>query len=328
MTIESNRFVVLARHDGTAARGRLLTMLSGEILDSRDRTESEVAIFFDISRLLIEQVDRVARRAFSEKVASSAECPHDILLRLAGDDIIVAEPVLVHGARLDEADLIDLAASRGSAHRAAIALRRDLSPLLARTLIQAGDREVFLRLGANRTIVLDAELLRSFRLRAETDQRLREILDARPEFRAGANHVGGKVDRRNARTPRIGEPAEDVAAIVARLQAGAITIDSAVVELADADRQADLVALFGRLAGIDPTGVMRVLVRRDVEGIATLAGALDVGQESFARVVELRRRRLGFSTSQARWEREAYRRIDRVGARTTLAQVGGRRNAG
>lgn len=328
MTLESHRFVVLARHDGTEARGRLLTTLSCAILDSGDRTDSEVEIFFDISRLLIEQVDRRARRAFSEKVAARENCPRDILMRLAGDDIAVAEPVLVHAVRLEEDDLLGLAASRGSAHRAAIALRRDLSPLLARTLIQAGDREVFLRLGANRTIVLDAELMRSFRLRAETDDRLREILGTRPEFRAVSRPSGGEIDRRNACTPHVAEAVDDVATLVARLRAGAITVDAAVIELADADRQADLVALFARLAGIDPTGVMRVLVRRDVDGIGTLAGALDVGDASFARVVELRRRRLGFSAAQARWERDTYRRLDRTEARTTLAQVGGRRNAG
>ena len=325
MDIETHSFVVLARDVGSEARGRLLSILSCEVLDAPDPAPSELAVFFEISRILIEQADRIARRAFSEKIADREKCPHDSLLRLAGDEISVAEPVLVRAMRLAEDDLIELASRFGGGHRAAIALRRDLTPLLARTLLQAGEREVYLRLGANRAIALDAEMLRFFRLRAETDERLREILGARPEYRAATKRGSGEIDRRNARSPHVPEGGDDVAVLFARLKRGETSVDAVVIDLADADRQADLVAFFGRLAGIDQTGVMRVLVRRDVEGVATLAGGLGIGEASFARIVELRRRRLGFSASQAKWERESYHRVDQAQARATLEQVGGRR---
>jgi hypothetical protein len=327
MELESHRFVRLARPDGREARGRLLTVLSCEILDSQDRTDIEIAIFFDITRLLIEQADHGARRAFSRKVAGRPNCPRDILLRLAGDDISIAEPVLIHAVRLDEADLLDLATRRGAAHRAAIALRRDLSPVLARALLQAGEREVFLRLCANHTVVLDPELLHAFHRRAETDDGLREILGTRPELH-DARAASGEIDRRNARRPAAASGGDDVADLIAALDAGRATLDVVVVELADADRQADLAAVFGRLSGIDPTGVLRVMVRRDADGIATLAGGLGLGEASYARIVELRRRRLGFSATQARWEREAFAGLDRADARARLDRADTRRRAG
>lgn len=328
MGIETHRLVVLARSDSREARGRLLSILSCEVLESHGTSSGEVDVFFDISRILIEQIDPVDRRRFSQRMATHMGCPHDILLRLADDEIAVAEPVLIHAGALNEADLIDVASRRGGGHRAAIALRRDLTPLLTRTLIQAGEREVFLRLGANRTAILDAELLRSFRLRAETDERLREIMGKRPEYRAAARPGTGEIDRANARTPHVPEGGDDLSTLLRRVERGETTVDAAVIELADADRQADLVAFLARVARIDQTGVMRVLVRRDAEGIATLAGGLGLGEASFARVVELRRRRLGLSSSQVRWEREAYARVDRTQARATLEQVGGRRRTG
>ena len=117
----------------------------------------------------------------------------------------------------------------------------------------------------------------------------------------------------------------DVARLVERIRSGATTLDAAVVELADGDHHADLALLLGEIAGIDESQIMRVLVRADSVGIATVARGLGIGDPAYDRLVELRQRRLKFSTGQARFEREHYGRVDVEEARAMISNRGARR---
>lgn len=117
----------------------------------------------------------------------------------------------------------------------------------------------------------------------------------------------------------------DVAALVDRIKSGGMSLSVAVGELADNDRHADLACLIGEVANIDESQVMRVMVRADSVGIATVARGLDIDEATFSKIVDLRQRRLKFSAGQARFEREHYGRVDVAEAKATIAQHGGRR---
>lgn len=319
MDIESHRLVLLARDDSREGRDRLLGQLCAELLTDRGRGERELEAFYEIAALLLDKAGSAARRDFSVRVAERPCCPVDLLLRLAVDEIEVAEPVLLHALRLRENDLLDIASLRTEGHRVAIAQRAVVSVTVSRLLIGRGERDVLLRLGANRGAAVDEEGLKLLRRFAETDERMRRILAARDDLRPRPAVPPPPAPPPEARPPVVKRDAVDL--LVAQARAGATTIEAVVIEMADADRQADLAAFLGRMAGVGDAAAMRVLVRRDADGIATLAAGLDIDTAAYDRIVELRRRKMRLGAAQVRWEREAFREIDRAAARATLGQV-------
>lgn len=329
MMVESHQWIALAKDRSPDARGRLLVDLSVELLVPGLGEGPAYDIFFDIARLLLPNLSIGDRRAFADLVADRPPIPRDLLIGLAHDDIVVAEPVLARAIGLLEDDLADVAGHLGIDHRAAIATRAVVSARIVRILMRRGGREVMLRLGANPGAELGADGLRDLRRRAERDEDLHRILIEREEggARAAAPARGAAPQTETIPARTVVSPRPLVDDLVERIRSGTATLDGLVAELADGDRHADLACLLGRLAEIDEAGVMKVLVRADVAGVATLAGGLDLAETAFDRVVELRRRKLRFSASQARWERDAYRKLDRDEARNTLGALGQRRRA-
>lgn len=361
MDIEADRLFEMARDRGPIARGRLLTLLTGLVLGDVGHASRERDIFFDIVRDLIEHVPQADRERLSQIAADLEHFPRDLLMRLAGDDIAVAEPVLARAAGFVEDDLIDLATRCGDGHRAAIAVRRVVSRRLSRVLVRLGDGEVLRRLGANRGAEFSDDDIHALHLRSENDPLLRDVLHARDDLRDAflrvlrrmmeravgdvrprSRGLSARGDLHPVRAVAAAPTAEEteghaahgdkdedlgVAVLVEHVRRGTRTVDAVVVELADADRHADLARFLGTMADIDETGVLRVLVRSDVDGIALLAGGLAIAEAAFERLIELRRRKLRFPATQVKWEREAYRKLDRENARATLDQLGRHRRS-
>lgn len=338
MPLDQTQVLTLARDASSAGRGRLLALLSRAVLDERDSRPAELALFFDIVRIILPRVGSLERRGFSELAADRTPFPHDLLLSLAHDEIRVAEPVLMRAIGLAEPDLLDIATNRDDGHRLAIAARPVVSARLTGVLVGRGGRAVLRRLIDNLGAELDAEALRELQKRASLDRDLRNGLEQREARTGAANRRATEGAARPALpvlptiatavpvTPQ--RPIDPVVAdLIERVRLGATTLRDVVVDLADGDRHTDLACFLGRIADIDESQVMRVLVRADANGIAMLARGLDLDADAFAHVVDLRRRRLRLNTRQARWEREAFDRIDRDEARGLLAGTGGARRS-
>ena len=364
MALDSAHLDLLARDTSTAGRGRLLCDLTRLILVDRDADETELEIFFDIVRAILSTAAASDRREFAEVAADRRNVPHDVILVLAEDEIRVAEPVLQRSVDLTDLDLIALAETKGDEHRLAIAARVSLSGAVTEVLVRHGSNAVLHRLGTNAGAEFTEAGARELQHRAEQDEELFRILIERPDLadvlarcmrdtlrriveKSRSTHETAVAAARRAEAaaasgPKIvdmsgseGAPARparshladhpDVARLVAAIRDGSSTLDAAVVELADSDHHADLACLLGEIASIDESQVLRVLVRADSVGIATVARGLDVGEAAYARIVELRQRRLKFSAGQARFEREHYGRIDAAEAKATITAHGGRR---
>lgn len=363
MALDSKHLDLLARDASTSGRGRLLCDLTRLILVERDADETELEIFFDIVRAILATAAASDRREFAEVAADSQRVPHDLILVLAEDEIRVAEPVLQRSVDLTDLDLISLAETKGDEHRLAIAARVSLSGAVTEVLVRTGSDAVLHRLGANPGAEFSEATVRELHDRAERDEELFRILIERPDLadvlarcmrdtlrriveksRASHEQAVASVRRSEgaaeetapvavAPAPEPVKPAAaarladrpELARLLGRVRSGEAPLDAAVVELADTDRHADLACLLGEIASIDESQVLRVLVRADSVGIATVARALGVGEAAYARIVELRLRRLKFSAGQARFERDHYGRVDATEAMATITAHGGRR---
>jgi uncharacterized protein (DUF2336 family) len=106
-------------------------------------SDEQVAVFDDVILRLAAEIEAKARAKLSRKLAPVSNAPVTVIRSLASDDdTSVAVPVLMRSDRLDEADLIATARTKGQGHLDAIARRKSLSPDLTDVLVDRGDSQV------------------------------------------------------------------------------------------------------------------------------------------------------------------------------------------
>jgi uncharacterized protein (DUF2336 family) len=105
--------------------------------------EDHVALFDAVFARLIDDIETRARAELSERLAPVENAPPKLVRRLANDDdISVAAPMLELSPRLVDADLRDIAGSKGQQHLLAISVRQAISEAVTDVLVQRGDRDV------------------------------------------------------------------------------------------------------------------------------------------------------------------------------------------
>ena len=106
-------------------------------------SDEQVALFDDVIGKLAAEIETKARAGLARRLARADNAPAKVIRSLAlDDDSTVACPVLSHSSRLDDADLIATAHSKGQDHLYAITQRKALSPAVTDVLVDRGDRHV------------------------------------------------------------------------------------------------------------------------------------------------------------------------------------------
>lgn len=330
-------------HDRSqAGRGELLEALMRTVIMGRRPTPAEAELFFDIARRLLGLVSPEVRQLFSQEVAAMRGTPIDVLLTLAHDDGLVAGPVLRADNALEEHHLVDLSKSLPIGHLVDLAARRRLTPPVTDVLAERGDVPVLRELAHNDSSKLsgatvarmvdvadrDDELCRMLALRDDLPQEAAERI-----VQVMAALLRGRLVRPAAPEPRT-EPEDvpsraprlaDIGELVRQVQGGRITVDDVVTRLAEEDRGNDIAVALARLCDVDELSTLKVLVRKDPEGIILITKALDLSRATWKAMVEFRRRRLKLSDSDVRFELREYLARSTEDARATLAQFQGKR---
>src|SRR5580700_1648669 len=132
--------------------------------------DEQINLFDDVFGLLIDEIEAKARAELSNRLAPVANAPVKVLRKLANDDdIAVAGPVLKLAPRLAEADLLDVARTKGQAHLHAISARRAIGEAVTDVLVRRGNRDVARRVADNRSARISARSFHRLVKRAEED---------------------------------------------------------------------------------------------------------------------------------------------------------------
>src|SRR5580704_15165465 len=107
MTLSVTQLQILARERLPRKRHELLRALTDALFDSAPGLSAkERTLFDDIVERVLDDVEPLARRELAERLAAFQGAPHRVVVRLAGDIIEVAEPVLTHSPVLAEDHLL------------------------------------------------------------------------------------------------------------------------------------------------------------------------------------------------------------------------------
>jgi uncharacterized protein (DUF2336 family) len=147
--------------------------------------EEHVALFDDVFGRLIEEIEARALAELAARLAPVANAPLGVVRRLAhDDDIAVAGPLLKSSQRLADADLAEIARSKGQEHLLAISERPRIGEAVTDILVARGDQNVARRVAANRGAKLSEQGFNRLVDRAEGDDILAMRVGQRPDIPA------------------------------------------------------------------------------------------------------------------------------------------------
>jgi hypothetical protein len=270
----------------------------GLAADDRMRFDDAIATMLDATETLLDDIEPVARREFAERLAAHPAAPRRVMARLAGDVAAVAAPVLTGSPVLDEDDLAGLARDKSQDHLLAIARRDRLSERITDILIERGDAAVLDCLAENPGARFSASGAAALIDRARSRETLRRRLAGRRSVlaeTAGGATDGGSGTVGAAGTAGAAEAAGAAGArpldeLADRLADGTLRLSDAVIELADADRAADLAVLVCRGTRGNPQAFLRHLFAPDEMALIAACRAAELDLESFSAVMRLHHR--------------------------------------
>jgi uncharacterized protein (DUF2336 family) len=295
---------VALKGNSTERHLSILKSVTGLFLAGHDRLTEEVSSVFDgVMVRLIEHVESRARFELSRDVAPIANAPHNVIHRLANDDdIAVAGPVLLQSPRLTDQNLIEIAESKGQSHLSKIAERPQLSTVVTDVLVDRGDREVVTKVAVNTGARLSSTGMSMLAMRASGDDELSQAMTRRSDitpalFKRLLSHATEEARQRMLAAAGPGQR-EAINRVLAQIaaQAGTTNVSakefaaaerlvqsfsqdteqtrSKVLQFADGNRIAELVAALSILSGVPIPLVSRLVCDTEPFGAMALCKAI------------------------------------------------------
>jgi uncharacterized protein (DUF2336 family) len=123
--------VELARRDGVEIRPTLLRVLVDLYVQEAVHTASEAARFTELVSRLLDHADLATRAGVAQRLAAYSGTPPAVALKLARDEMAVAEPLLRQSRALGAAELHEVLDLKSVPHAIAVATRPDLPESVA-----------------------------------------------------------------------------------------------------------------------------------------------------------------------------------------------------
>lgn len=139
LTGEPGAAVVAANADGFARRTLLRRLMDVVALPSSRGNIQDRAIAGDLLMEILIESDVSARELCARRLQEMSQAPKRLLRFLALDAPHVAQVILAENKAFDDADLCQIIEKGGTAHRVAVAQRRDIGPAVASAIAASGD---------------------------------------------------------------------------------------------------------------------------------------------------------------------------------------------
>jgi uncharacterized protein (DUF2336 family) len=312
------------RHGSTAKRTATLNRITELFLaDAGSYSREHVGLFDQVLGALINEIETKALAELSRLLAPVDNAPPELVRRLAkNDDITVAWPVLRRSRRLGEADLVDIAKTKGQEHLLAISGRPGIGEAITDVLVRRGDLEVARNVAGNRGARLSesgfnvlvkraerddvlaenvglradipAPLFRDLVIKATDVVRRRLLASARPETQAAIRRVLAAIsDELNAATkPRDYEEAQR--SVLAMHRDGKLD-EAMLVELAKQDRFEETVAALSALCAVPIEVVDRLMCGERPDPVLILCKAVGFEWSTVRAAIAVRSASAGLS---------------------------------
>jgi len=146
-------------------------------------SNEQIELFDDVFLRLIDGIERRVLIQLANSLAPVESAPVNVVRQLAkNDEIQIAGPVLAQSARLDVADLIEIAKTMSQDHLLAISDRKRIEQALTAILVDRGNEDVLCKVASNTGASLSEADFGVLVGRAENDERLTETVGLRSDI--------------------------------------------------------------------------------------------------------------------------------------------------
>jgi uncharacterized protein (DUF2336 family) len=219
-------------------------------------SDEQVELFDDVILRLAAEIEAKARAKLSQRLGPVAHAPIKVIRSLAfDDDSSVASPVLSQSVRLNDDDLVAMAATKSQDHLNAIASRKSLSAAVTDVLIDRGDQQVVRSVAKNAGARFSDAGFGKLVARAHQDETLAIRVGVRPDIprhhflkllETASSSVCAKLEAAN---PQRAEAVHDaIAEIVGKLRS---ELRNSSADHATARAQVERLHQLGRLGEAD-----------------------------------------------------------------------------
>ena len=273
------------------------------INDAAKYAEKETKLFDDVMGHLIKHVESRALVELSRRLAPIANAPIDTIQSLARNDAIeISGPVLTTSKRLSDSDLIEIAKTKSQAHLAKIAVRPQLNEGVTEILVDRGDSDVANEVASNAGARFSHTSMAKLVMRADGDDRLTESISRRADispklFRplliqateavrskllaaASPNQKATIQQILNEIAQQVGNDTHkprnyaDAQRLAAELSQDTDLAKSKILEFADSNRVAELIAVLSVLSGVNVTQIDRLFQTSNELGLTFLCKSI------------------------------------------------------
>jgi hypothetical protein len=315
------------------SRRQLLNAVTDLFLLDQAPSDLSKEHYGEIAMNSLSHLESDDRKGYADQVAAVPTLPHQVAVTLASDaNADVARLVLTLSPVLTDTDLAAIAVSQSQQHLVAIAERARLSEGLTDILVERGDRNVLHTVSANEGAHFSDTGFERLLQRGGDDHGITTALSQRSDLASNrAERVLRIVEQlsdgsansdkpnnaqlvvRHARQQRF-----EVRLLLADITAKVREVDDVLLMLADEDRAYHLAQVLSQISEIAIDQALRVLMQRDASGIAVLCRSLGVGASAFRAILNLRGRRLYFSSQDIDDDVLDYGKLDLATADRTL----------
>ncbi len=112
-------------------------------------SDSEMAYFGDIMEKLAFDMEMEVRKRLADTLSDADAAPHELLTRLASDEVEVARPLLMKSGLLQDSDLLEIIKQCSQEHLLAVSMRSQVSEHVSDALVEKGNDTVLGSLAGN-----------------------------------------------------------------------------------------------------------------------------------------------------------------------------------
>lgn len=175
--------VNLANESGSDQRRQLLSEITDIFLkDSKGHSDIESQYFGDIMGKVAFDLEQEVREELANTLAKEDNAPHDLIMRLAQDDISVAKPIIERSSMLSDDDLVEIAKTKSQDHLMAMTRRSDISETVTEALVHQGGDEVLEGVVKNAGARISQSTMKQVVKRSLDNERIQSPLIERPDL--------------------------------------------------------------------------------------------------------------------------------------------------
>jgi uncharacterized protein (DUF2336 family) len=168
----------------TGARVEMLRRVTDLFIGHAENLQDDgIDLFDDVIGRLSTVMEEAVRAELANRLAPVRNAPKNVIKSLAGDDSIkVAAPILSQSTRLGDADLVEIASSKGQGHLLAISRRKSLTEIVTDVLVERGNNKVVHAVASNQGARLSQQSFSAMIMKAEHDDLLAGAVGLRQDI--------------------------------------------------------------------------------------------------------------------------------------------------